>query len=334
MPPVNQWIRLNHLAWTLTNNQPLAKLLKWSTANENSVFLANCQVQPPDSPALRALNCRQENLLSTLCFSDIATLMMMYRAYAIECRSNPMFPFLETLAKLKRRFREESNQTLRLRCARGLPLLNVEICTKQSPAKISQWILGLLPPYGSMCTLCSDLHTVSAIHLIRNHGFNPDVLSNIATWILGLPLVIRFNFYFGVTSRIQVSNYSIRLSSLLCRLFRSFPLHFFYINETALDSFPPRLDLSFAARKGYLNSINWLLLKLGRSTSLLITRHLVRISKRERLLPKTVLFQKTKDALSSHFSLTDSHLEEQMKALIKKEYIKVDSEGKYIKYCP
>ena len=256
----------------------------------------------------------------------------MYRAYAIECRNNPMFPFLETLAKLKRRFREESNQTLRLRCARGLPLLNVEICTKQSPAKISQWILGLLPPYGSMCTLCSDLHTVSAIHLIRNHGFNPDVLSNIATWILGLPLVIRFNFYFGVTSRIQVSNYSIRLSSLLCRLFRSFPLHFFYINETALDSFPPHLDLAFAARKRMPKQYQLTPSEIGALNQpidydAIIQCHLVRISKRERLLPKTVLFQKTKDALSSHFSPTDSQLEVQMKALIKKEYIEVDAEG-------
>ena len=63
----------------------------------------------------------------------------------------------------------------------------------------------------------------------------------------------------------------------------------------------------------------------------------MRISKREgkegRLL-KALLFQKTKDALSSHISLNDSQLEAQLKILIEKEYIEIDAEGKYIKYCP
>ena len=88
---------------------------------------------------------------------------MMYRAYAIECRNNPMFPFLETLAKLKRRFREESIQTLRLRCARGLPLLNVEICTKQSPAKISD----PCAPYVAICTLSQRFTKYATMGSIR-----------------------------------------------------------------------------------------------------------------------------------------------------------------------
>ena len=145
-----------------------------------SAFLANCQLQPADSPARRALNCSQERLLPASCFSDITSLLM-YRTYAIECRNNPRVPFLETLAKIKVQFREKSVQNLRLRCARAAAFprsgnLFVDLSKRSSriAAKITQWILGLLSPYGSMCTLCSGLRFVSASHFIRTHEFNPD----------------------------------------------------------------------------------------------------------------------------------------------------------------
>ena len=111
------------------------------------------------------------------------------------------------------------------------------------------------------------------------------------------------------------------------------------IDETALDSFPPRVDLAFAVRNqiaqqtqlspSAINALNQPI-----DYDALIQCHLVRISKKEGRLLKTLLFQKTKDTLSSRISLTDSQLETQLKILIEKEYVEIDSEGKYIKYCP
>ena len=116
----------------------------------------------------------------------------------------------------------------------------------------------------------------------------------------------------------------------------------FYINETALESFPPRVDLAFAVRNR-IPQDNRPTLSENRALSqpvdydALVQCHLVQISKKEgkkgRLL-KTLLFQKTKDALSSRISLTDCEVEAQLKILIEMEYIKLVSKGKYIKYCP
>ena len=111
------------------------------------------------------------------------------------------------------------------------------------------------------------------------------------------------------------------------------------IDETALDSFPPRVDLAFAVRNQIAQQTqpsSSAMDALNQPTDYdsLVQCHLVRISKKEVQLLKTLLFQRTKDAFSSRISLTDSQLEAQMKILIEKEYIEIDAEGKYIKYCP
>ena len=116
----------------------------------------------------------------------------------------------------------------------------------------------------------------------------------------------------------------------------------YYIDETALDSFPPRIDLAFAVRKRVASKYQLSPSEIGALNQpidygALIQCHLVRISKREGMegrLLKTLLFQKTKDALSSRISLLDAQLETQLKILIEKRYLKVDWKGKYIKYCP
>ena len=116
----------------------------------------------------------------------------------------------------------------------------------------------------------------------------------------------------------------------------------YYINETALDSFPPHLDLAFAARNripqhSHPTSSANCALNQPTDYDALIQCYLVRISKREGKegqLLKTLLFQKTKDTLSSRISLNDSQLEAQLIVLIEKEYIKTDAEEKCITYCP
>ena len=116
----------------------------------------------------------------------------------------------------------------------------------------------------------------------------------------------------------------------------------YYINEAALDTFPPRMDLAFAVRNRIPQQHRPSPSAIGALNQpidydALIQCHLVRISKRdgkEGRLAKSLLFEKTKEALPSHISLTDSQLETQMAILIEREYIETDAEGKYIKYCP
>ena len=116
----------------------------------------------------------------------------------------------------------------------------------------------------------------------------------------------------------------------------------YYINETALGSFPPRINLAFAARnrvpqQNQLSSSAISALNQPIDYDALIQCHLVRISKREGKkggLLKPLLFRKTKDALSSRISLNDSQLEALLKILIEKKYLEIDTKGKYIKYCP
>jgi hypothetical protein len=116
----------------------------------------------------------------------------------------------------------------------------------------------------------------------------------------------------------------------------------YFINEKALDKFPPRVDLALAVRNRIPQQRQPAPSESGALNQPidyddLVQCHLVRISKREgkkgRLL-KTLLLQKTKDAISSRITLTDYQLEAQLKILIDKGYIEIDAMGKYIKYCP
>ena len=119
-------------------------------------------------------------------------------------------------------------------------------------------------------------------------------------------------------------------------------VNMYFINEAAVDKFPPRLDLAFVVRNSTSQQIQASYSDIGARNQpvdydTLIQCYLVHISKKEgkegRLL-RSLLFERTKDALSSRINLADTQLEAQLKILIEKEYIEIDSEGKYVKYCP
>jgi cullin 1 len=116
----------------------------------------------------------------------------------------------------------------------------------------------------------------------------------------------------------------------------------YFINEEAVDKFPPRIDLALAVRSRIpqhnqpsYSDISALNQPIDYNS--LVQCHLVSIIKKEgkegRLL-KSLLFEKTKDALPSQFTLLDLDFEAQLKILVEKEYIEIDTEGEYIKYCP
>lgn len=113
-------------------------------------------------------------------------------------------------------------------------------------------------------------------------------------------------------------------------------------NEAAVQTLPPQLDLAYAVRNTTWQadqSIN--LYDSGRNLPVdydtLIQSHLVRISKREgkngKLL-KEELFEKVKGALALKISVANPQLEAQLKILIEKEYVEMDIDGKFVKYCP
>ena len=116
----------------------------------------------------------------------------------------------------------------------------------------------------------------------------------------------------------------------------------YLIDEAAVDTFSPSVDLAFVVRQRVPEENQPSPSALGalnqpRDYDALAQCHLVQISKREgkkgRLL-KNVLFKKTKDALSSQISLADSFLEAQLKVLMERGFLEMDAKEKFIKYCP
>lgn len=135
-----------------------------------SGFLAAAQEHPRDSPVRRALERSQQTLLRESCFADIASLQL-YKKYAVYCRQMKDAPRRDTFACAKRGYQEACIDTLRLRCARrdAFPRCCNLFCdlSYRSPvvaARITRWVLSLLPPYPSMCLNCRQCPT-SADHV-------------------------------------------------------------------------------------------------------------------------------------------------------------------------
>lgn len=146
-----------------------------------SGFMASTQEHPSDSPVRRALDQSQRKLLGGSCFSDISSLQL-YKKYAIYCRQMRDAPRRDTFACAKRGYRESCIDALRLKCLRveAFPRCCNLFCdlSYRSPtvaARITRWVLSLIPPYPSMCLNCHS-QPINTEHLMNCVRLRPDTL--------------------------------------------------------------------------------------------------------------------------------------------------------------